>query len=307
VPAIRVETRLLPTIYSVACLPARPALAQPVPLQQQQHYSVPPPPSPPPAPSPLTDMSAPYRAADRPRASPQHLNRAPRTNRNSLQETSQLMEDLSRLLTDSDRSFKKKLDEEALQQQQRHVEALDRALKQHEAVRKSAEHTYETIQLEIERQRIAREASEARRLAEERRKLEEAKQAEIQRLEDARLKELELRREQERQRQEREQAQKRQEEEVEAQNRARQKAEQERLAAEKRAQEEAASQAAAARDAQIKERQRRELIRINGIGQRGRNSGLFSIVPVSPRAPRIMGYVLRTEYMTAIKQVASSR
>lgn len=168
------------------------------------------------------------------------------------------MEDLSRLLTDSDRTFKKKLDEEALHQQHRHVEALERALKQHEAVRKSAEQTYETFQLEIERQRIAREAAQARKLAEERRKLEEAKEAEIARIEDARQKELARLRDQERQQQEREQARKRQQEEEEAQNRARQQAEQERIAAEKRAQEQAASQEAAARAARNQERQREQ-------------------------------------------------
>lgn len=207
-------------------------------------------------------MSSSYKPNDPSRASPSshRTTGAPNSNRNSLHVTqsSQLMEDLSRLLTDSDRTFKKKLDEQALHQQHRHVEALERALKQHEAVRKSAEQTYETFQLEIERQRIAREAAQARKLAEERRKLEEAKEAEIARIEDARQKELARLRDQERQQQEREQARKRQQEEEEAQNRARQQAEQERIAAEKRAQEQAASQEAAARAARDQERQREQ-------------------------------------------------
>ena len=167
------------------------------------------------------------------------------------------MEDLSRLLTDSDRTFKKKLDEEALQQQQLHVEALERALRQHEAVRKSAEHTYETFQLELERQRIQREAAQARRLAEERRKLEEAKEAEVKRIEEARQKEIARRKEQERQQQERDAARKRQEEEA-AQDEARRKAELERVAAERRAQHEAAQQATARQQAESQQRQQQQ-------------------------------------------------
>lgn len=166
------------------------------------------------------------------------------------------MDDLSRLLTDSDRTFKKQLDEEALQQQQLHVEALERALKQHEAVRKSAEHTYETFQLELERQRIAREAEQARRLAEERRKLEAAKEAEVKRIEEARQRELTRRKDQERQQQEA--AQKQQQEEA-ARVEARRKLEEERLAAETRAQEaEAARQATARQEAENLQRQQQQ-------------------------------------------------
>lgn len=157
------------------------------------------------------------------------------------------------MLSDDDRAFKRKLDEEALLQQRRHVAALERALQQHEAVRRSAEHTYEAYQIEVERQRVAREAAQTRRLAEERRKLEEDRQAEIRRVEEARqqqeAKRQELEKlEQERER-ERELAQKKREDEAKA----RQKAEQERSAAEAKAREEEA-----AREAQRKEQERQQ-------------------------------------------------
>ncbi|PPJ59643.1 hypothetical protein CBER1_01163 [Cercospora berteroae] len=193
----------------------------------------------------------PYRSADRSRSSTSLLRASPstRSDHHSSHESQslQLVEDLSRLLSDDDRTFKRKLDEETLLQQQRHVEALEKALQQHEAVRRSAEHTFEAVQLELERQRITREAAQARRLAEERRKLEEAKQAELRRVEEARQEEETHRKEQERLLQEQQLAKKRREEE-ESQARAREKAEeQKRIEAQRKATEEAV-----AREAQVK-------------------------------------------------------
>ncbi|KAM3419290.1 hypothetical protein BST61_g5227 [Cercospora zeina] len=193
-------------------------------------------------------MASPYRSTDRSRSSTSLLrtNLSTRADRNSPHELQslQLVEDLSRLLSDDDRTFKRKLDEETLLQQQRHVEALEKALQQHEAVRRSAEHTFEAVQLELERQRITREAAQARRLAEERRKLEEAKQTELRRLEEARQREETQRKEQERLQQEQQLARKRREVQ-ESEARARQQVEEQtRAEAQRKATDEAAAREA---------------------------------------------------------------
>lgn len=194
-------------------------------------------------------MSSPYRlSVDRARSSPSRhrLNGHHTSHRNSHHESqsSQLVDELSRLLVDDDRSFKKKLDEESQLQQKRHVEALEKALAQHEAVRKSAEHTYETIQLEAERQRLAREIEQKRKLEDERRRLAEAQEAERRRLE-AERKEAEERKQraeelerEQKAKAERDAAEKKQQED---EARAREQAAKDRAAAEQRAKDEAAA------------------------------------------------------------------
>lgn len=165
-------------------------------------------------------------------------------------QSAQLIEELSQLLLDDDRSFRRRLDEEAQAQQKRHVEALERALAHHDAIRRSAEHTYEAIQLQQERERLAREAEERRRVEEQRRRLEQEREAQRRREEEQRRRaeeEEKQRREQaERERQaaaEREAARKQQEEATRAreQQAAQEKAAREKEETEKKAREDAAA------------------------------------------------------------------
>ncbi|KAF7191370.1 hypothetical protein HII31_07393 [Pseudocercospora fuligena] len=161
-------------------------------------------------------------------------------------QSAQLIEELSQLLLDDDRSFRRRLDEEAQAQQKRHVEALERALAHHDAIRRSAEHTYEAIQLQQERERLAREAEERRRVEEQRRRLEQEREAQRRREEEQR------RRAEEEERQRREQAER--ERQAAAEREAARKQQEEAA----RAREQQAAQEKAARDKEESEKKARE-------------------------------------------------
>ncbi|KXT01508.1 hypothetical protein AC578_4551 [Pseudocercospora eumusae] len=164
--------------------------------------------------------------------------------------SAQLIEELSQLLLDHDRSFMRRLDEEAQAQQKRHVEAIERAQAHHDAIRRSAEHTCEAIQLQQERERLAREAEERRRVEEQRRRLEQEREAQRRREEEQRRRAEEEERQRheqaERERQaaaEREALRKQQEDAARAreQQAAREKAAREKEEIEKKTREDAAA------------------------------------------------------------------
>nr|POE47700.1 hypothetical protein CFP56_01031 [Quercus suber] len=69
----------------------------------------------------------------------------------------QLVEDLSRIVLQDDRDFNKALDTQVAEQEHLHRNALDRALAEHEAVRRAAELTRERIELEVLQERLKRE------------------------------------------------------------------------------------------------------------------------------------------------------
>src|ERR1700712_2028000 len=112
-------------------------------------------------------MSSPFRSSDHsrstPRSSPsrQRLNdsRNGRANglhrglRESLNDSPsrQLWDEFNRLVIDEDNAFKRSLDTQAAEQEKLHREALDTALREHEAVRQSAERAREQLELEIKR------------------------------------------------------------------------------------------------------------------------------------------------------------
>lgn len=152
--------------------------------------------------------------------------------------SSTLLEELSQLLIDDDRAFRKELDDQSLKQQKLHVEALEKALAQHEAVRRSAEQMHEKIQIEIEAERKRQEAEAERQLDEARRI---AAQQEQQRQEERQARETALKRQQEQVAQ-RAAAKKKEEEEAEQ---ARQRAAKEKEDAERKAREQAEAQKAA--------------------------------------------------------------
>lgn len=152
--------------------------------------------------------------------------------------SSTLLDELSQLLIDDDRAFRKELDEQSLKQQKLHVEALEKALAQHEAVRRSAEQMHEKIQIEIEAERKRQEAESQRQLDEARRK---AAEEERQREEERQERERALKREQDEAAQ-RAAAKRRQEEEAEE---ARQKAAKAKEDAERKSREQAEAQRAA--------------------------------------------------------------
>ena len=186
-------------------------------------------------------MVSPYRRSEHSRASPvRHINGLHRSHRDSSNATSSstLLDELSQLLIDDDRAFRKELDEQSLKQQRLHVEALEKALAQHEAVRRSAEQMHEKIQIEIEAERKRQEAEAQRELDEARRKAAEEEQ---QREAERQAREAALKRQQEEAAQ-REAAKKQQEEEAE---KARQKAAKVKEEAERKAREQAEAQRAA--------------------------------------------------------------
>lgn len=200
-------------------------------------------------------MGSPSRRSEYARSSPSRSRaNANRTSvhRNSLHEI-EVYEEFARLVLDKENDFKKKLDQQSLEQQKKHEEALDIALAKHNALRISAEKVIERVRLEAEAERVRLEREEdikreeaRRKLADELRKKEEAAyQAELKR------------------RQEEEQqiaARKRQEEEEE---RARQQAVQRKIEAEKRAREQADAEKAAAEQA-AKQKQEQALKASNG-------------------------------------------
>lgn len=145
------------------------------------------------------------------------------------------------MLLNDERAFRQSLDEQSAKQQRLQVEALDRALAKHDAIRTSAERARERIELELQQERIRRDADEKRALEEARRKLEEQKLAEQRRqLEEQQAREEDrkrqdtLKRDQEearkrseaqRQQEEEEKAKKTRDEKEEADRKARQQAE----------------------------------------------------------------------------------
>lgn len=155
----------------------------------------------------------------------------------------QLWEEFNRLVVDEDTRFKRSLDSQAAEQEKLHREALDQALKEHEAVRQSAERVRERLELEIKRERLRREDEEKRAVEKARRDLAE-QEAEQQRrqLDDAKRYEEErkqreaLKREQEEQKK-RAEAQRQREEQEKVQR----KAAQDKEEADRKAREDAAA------------------------------------------------------------------
>nr|POE50159.1 nucleoporin gle1 [Quercus suber] len=84
-----------------------------------------------------------------------------------------LVEDLSRIVLHDDRHFNQALDSQAAEQEHRHRIALDRALAEHEAVRRAAELTREKIELELQQDRIKQELQQKQDVEEKKRQLAE--------------------------------------------------------------------------------------------------------------------------------------
>ena len=206
-------------------------------------------------------MSSPFRPSasskSTPRSSPagrpqNSLSRSGRNDyrvphRHSLNDGSShhLLQELSRQLIDDDRAFKKKLDENSLEQQKLQVDALDRALAKHEEVRQSAERVREMVEIELQRERVKRREEELRANEEARKKLVEEKAVAERLAEEGRRREEE-RKQQEAQRRQQEEARRLAEQEnlkQEAEESARQRAAQEKEAAERKAQQDAVAHA----------------------------------------------------------------
>nr|OQO31639.1 hypothetical protein B0A51_01129 [Rachicladosporium sp. CCFEE 5018] len=89
----------------------------------------------------------------------------------------QLADEFSRIVLDADRDFHNRLDATSDEQERCHLEALAKALAEHEAVRASAERARERLELEMERMKQKREADEKAGVERERRKLADERAA----------------------------------------------------------------------------------------------------------------------------------
>lgn len=202
-------------------------------------------------------MSSPFRSSDRstPRSSPSRqrltdfrngqVNGHSRRLRESLNDSPsrQLWDEFNRLVIDEDNAFKRSLDTQDAEQARLHREALDQALREHEAVRQSAERAREQLELEIKRERLRREDEEKRAVAQARRALAEEEAAQQRRqLDEARQLEEERKQRESLQR-EREEQQRRAEvqKQREEQERVERRAVQEKEEADRKAREEAAA------------------------------------------------------------------
>lgn len=157
---------------------------------------------------------------------------------------SRLIEEFSKAYIDEERSFRKKLDQHADEQDRLHREALAKSLREHEEVRLSAERARERLELEMER--VKRQQEEAERAALERArrtKAEEEAALERRKVEEAKRQEQQLREAAARQR-ELEETQHRMAEQKRQQEADKVKREQERAKAEsdRKAKEEAEAQ-----------------------------------------------------------------
>lgn len=207
-------------------------------------------------------MSSPFRASDQSRSTPRsspsrqrlndsasrRLNGYHRGHRESLVDSPsrQLWEEFSRIVLDDDRNFNRSLDAQVAEQEKLHRQALDEALRQHEAVRESAERARERVELEIKREQARRAEAERQAVEDERRKLaEEDAERERERRrrdEDARRREQERKRQEDLRRQQEEQARQAEaQKQREEQEKAQRKAAQEKENADRKAREEAAA------------------------------------------------------------------
>ena len=176
------------------------------------------------------------------RASPQ---------RDSVDSPSRLIEEFSKAYIDEERSFKRKLDEQADEQDRLHREALAKSLREHEEVRMSAERARERLELEMERVKRQQEEAEREALERARRaKAEEEAAAERRKVEEAKRQEQLMREAAARQR-ELEETQRRVEEQKRQQDAEKAKREQDRVEAEteRKAKEQAEAQQKAQADA----------------------------------------------------------
>lgn len=113
--------------------------------------------------------------------------------RNSVDSPTRLIDEFSKAYIDEERSFRKKLDEHADEQERLHREALARSLREHEEVRLSAERARERLELEMERVKRQQEEAERAALDRARRaKAEEEAAAERRRVEEAKRQEQQL-------------------------------------------------------------------------------------------------------------------
>ncbi|KAK6442964.1 hypothetical protein LTR95_000842 [Oleoguttula sp. CCFEE 5521] len=114
------------------------------------------------------------------RHTPNGIRRTPANGRASILVDSpaqQLADDFSRIVLDADRDFRNRLDATSDEQERCHLEALAKALAEHEAVRASAERARERLELEMERMKQKREADEKAGVERERRKVADERAA----------------------------------------------------------------------------------------------------------------------------------
>lgn len=101
--------------------------------------------------------------------------------RGSTDSPTRLIEEFSKVYIDDEKAFRKRLDEQADEQERLHRQALAKSLKEHEEIRQSAERARERLQLEIERMKAEKAASEQIALEAERLRAAEAEAAAKQR------------------------------------------------------------------------------------------------------------------------------
>jgi nucleoporin GLE1 len=94
---------------------------------------------------------------------------------------SRLIEEFSKVYIDDEKAFRKKLDEQADEQERLHRQALEQSLREHEQVRQSAEIAREKLQLEIQRMKAQRAEDERIALEKERQRSAEDEAAAMQR------------------------------------------------------------------------------------------------------------------------------
>lgn len=196
-------------------------------------------------------MSSPYRGSQSPKSSPvTRFRRSKQFSPNGFRPSSshrestsspsrQLAEDLSRVYISDVKAFKLSLDLQDEEQARVHQQALIKSLAEHELIRQSAEQARQRVELEIERARRQLIAEEKRKLEEARLKIEREEQERKTR-EAARLKQIEDQKKAQELQKERERLEQEQKAEQQRQQRQKEKLAQEALAKQPREKEEQA-------------------------------------------------------------------